>query len=54
MILPKRSRWRPKSKDILLSEKEAAARESYEYKYDDIIKEISIKDPLAETQKCLM
>ena len=49
MILPKRSHWRPKSKDILLSEKEAAAwelftaMESYEYKYDDIIKEISKK-----------
>ena len=49
MILPKRGRWRPKSKDILLSEKETAAwelftaMESYEYKYDDIIKEISKK-----------
>ena len=47
MILPKRGRWRPKSIDILLSEKETAAwelftaMESYEYKYNDIIKEIS-------------
>ena len=49
MILPKRGRGRPKSIDILLSEKETAARElftaieSYEYKYDDIIKVISKK-----------
>ena len=49
MIVTKRGRGRPKKMNPMRSEKETAARElfsameSYEYKYDDIIKKISKK-----------